>query len=326
MIARWVPDRLMRRALYGIVVWMLCIATVAGFLTAAEAEEKWPGRQLEPLLQSMVLNGVSTPETADIVQRLGKQVEPGTLVAVLDPVTRKAITAYPESLVGKKPEEMTLADGRLLPLPASGLFNTYGSSPDGEKTQVWITPVFPPEMYQSAFDGIKFRSRDFPEFQFRYPSVYRIPLQSDRTARPEPVDPPQVLKAWLLVATPSPYLQLFGTVAVGFAVLAGLGLLTYWLSLAWWVYTDARERRQNALVWGLVALVTNLPGLLAYLLYRRAGRNCPGCGAATNESFVFCSGCGRQLKHTCVRCGHDLPEKWAYCVQCGSPHSPAQGQ
>jgi hypothetical protein len=46
------------------------------------------------------------------------------------------------------------------------------------------------------------------------------------------------------------------------------GLAVYWMSLAWWVYLDARERRERAWVWAMFVLLGNLVALFAYLLTR----------------------------------------------------------
>jgi hypothetical protein len=50
------------------------------------------------------------------------------------------------------------------------------------------------------------------------------------------------------------------------------GLLIYWLGLAMWVFFDARARGEHAVLWGLLAIVTNLVGAIAYVLAVRASR------------------------------------------------------
>jgi hypothetical protein len=45
-----------------------------------------------------------------------------------------------------------------------------------------------------------------------------------------------------------------------------LGLAVYWLSLPLWTYLDARTRGEPAVFWGLFVVVSNLVGLLAYLI------------------------------------------------------------
>lgn len=54
-------------------------------------------------------------------------------------------------------------------------------------------------------------------------------------------------------------------------VLVGLaGLLVYWLSLPVWVWLDARQRGERALVWAAFVLIGNLVALIAYILTHAA--------------------------------------------------------
>jgi hypothetical protein len=50
-------------------------------------------------------------------------------------------------------------------------------------------------------------------------------------------------------------------------IVAGMAL--YWLGLAAWVFFDARVRQENPWLWGLLVLLTNLAGALAYLIATR---------------------------------------------------------
>jgi uncharacterized protein YqgC (DUF456 family) len=56
------------------------------------------------------------------------------------------------------------------------------------------------------------------------------------------------------------------------------GLLLYWLGLAAWVFFDARARRENPWLWGLLVLVTNLAGALAYVIATRREATGPSPG------------------------------------------------
>jgi hypothetical protein len=51
------------------------------------------------------------------------------------------------------------------------------------------------------------------------------------------------------------------------------GFLIYWLSLPLWVWLDHRSQvnsdKRKSVLWGLFVLVTNLAGLLAYLLTKK---------------------------------------------------------
>lgn len=45
-----------------------------------------------------------------------------------------------------------------------------------------------------------------------------------------------------------------------------VGFIVYWLGLPLWVYLDARARGETAALWAVFVLLTNLVGLLAYLI------------------------------------------------------------
>lgn len=47
------------------------------------------------------------------------------------------------------------------------------------------------------------------------------------------------------------------------------------------------------------------------------GPTCPGCGAAAQDSDVFCAACGRQLKTICAWCQSGVPMGSAFCRSCG---------
>lgn len=45
-----------------------------------------------------------------------------------------------------------------------------------------------------------------------------------------------------------------------------VGLASYWLGLPLWVWLDAASRGESAILWGVFVLITNLVGLVAYLI------------------------------------------------------------
>jgi len=50
------------------------------------------------------------------------------------------------------------------------------------------------------------------------------------------------------------------------AIIPLAGFIMYWLGLPLWVYLDARTRGETAALWAIFVLLTNLVGLLAYLI------------------------------------------------------------
>lgn len=57
-----------------------------------------------------------------------------------------------------------------------------------------------------------------------------------------------------------------GFLNIALTLVVMLGFAVYWLGLSLWVYLDARARGEVAALWGLLVLLTNLVGLLAYLI------------------------------------------------------------
>ncbi|MCR4436550.1 MAG: zinc ribbon domain-containing protein [Clostridiales bacterium] len=91
----------------------------------------------------------------------------------------------------------------------------------------------------------------------------------------------------------------------------------YWVLLALWVYKDAGRRYLNAALWGLLVLVTNIVGLIVYLLFKQNNQTCYKCGALQSRSDVFCSICGTKINKSCEKCGNIVVKNDKYCSKCG---------
>lgn len=91
----------------------------------------------------------------------------------------------------------------------------------------------------------------------------------------------------------------------------------YWVLLALWVYKDASRRYLNATLWGLLVLVTNIVGLIVYLLFKQNNQTCYKCGALQSRSDVFCSICGAKINKSCEKCGNIVAKDDKYCSKCG---------
>lgn len=88
-------------------------------------------------------------------------------------------------------------------------------------------------------------------------------------------------------------------------------LLVVAILLAVWVYRDAEARDMDGVLWLIVVLLTNVIGLIIYLIVRadhpeREDRPPARAGQPTGP---FCSNCGRRLREGdrfCSSCGHDV--------------------
>jgi len=89
-----------------------------------------------------------------------------------------------------------------------------------------------------------------------------------------------------------------------------------------YVFRDARRRGMNETLWTLIAvLVPSLIGFIIYLLVRGNYSNlrCPQCGAAINDQFAVCPGCGAKLRSTCPNCSAPVEPDWKVCPRCTTP-------
>jgi len=109
-----------------------------------------------------------------------------------------------------------------------------------------------------------------------------------------------------------PLSDLFGLITV-------LAFAGYWVMVAWWVYLDASWRRMDAVPWAMLALVTNLVGLVTYLVIRYPDpKSCPQCGAALPIGLKRCPYCGAEAELACPRCQSPVKPDWVYCPACAA--------
>jgi RNA polymerase subunit RPABC4/transcription elongation factor Spt4 len=103
-----------------------------------------------------------------------------------------------------------------------------------------------------------------------------------------------------------------------------LSFAAYWLLVALWVFADALANRKRALLWGAFALLTNLIGLLVYLLVKSITPHaCPRCHRTMEEYFSICPYCGPVQNHPCIQCGTPVQSDWSFCPICQEPaHKP----
>jgi RNA polymerase subunit RPABC4/transcription elongation factor Spt4 len=94
-------------------------------------------------------------------------------------------------------------------------------------------------------------------------------------------------------------------------------LMLYWVLIALWVYQNARRARINAMLWGVIALCTNIAGLLIYLIYKQNNQTCHQCGALQNKGNIHCIRCGAKINKTCSNCNAITSEGDSFCHHCG---------
>ena len=98
-----------------------------------------------------------------------------------------------------------------------------------------------------------------------------------------------------------------------------LSVAAYWVLTAWWVYLDARWRRMDAIPWAILTLVTNVFGLVTYLVIRYPNpQTCPQCGAYLSLGLKRCPFCGSEAEPSCPRCQSPVKSDWIYCPSCAA--------
>lgn len=93
-----------------------------------------------------------------------------------------------------------------------------------------------------------------------------------------------------------------------------------------YVWNDARGRYRHTFLWTTVAAMTNVVGLLAYLIIGRiTASSCPECHQAINDHQKFCPYCRVSLKAECLNCGQALSNNWRFCAGCGAKSENGRG-
>ena len=102
------------------------------------------------------------------------------------------------------------------------------------------------------------------------------------------------------------------------AALSMLFFMLYWVLIALWIYTNAHKSNLNAAVWGILALFTNLAGLLVYLIYKQGNQTCYKCHTVQSKTNIYCTICGAKIGSTCDNCHSVINDKDSYCKTCGN--------
>ncbi len=96
-----------------------------------------------------------------------------------------------------------------------------------------------------------------------------------------------------------------------------IAFVLFWLVLPIWVFLDAKRRNYKPALWGILLLVTNIIGLIIYILTRPENPSCQGCGEFLDTGYVYCPYCGAENKEVCHSCKTVLEKNWLFCPHCG---------
>jgi len=96
-----------------------------------------------------------------------------------------------------------------------------------------------------------------------------------------------------------------------------MAFILFWLLLPIWVFMDARNLGFHPALWGLLALITNIIGLIVYLVVRPDPILCKNCKHILASRFVICPYCGEKNREICLKCKSVMEDAWNICPYCG---------
>ena len=108
-------------------------------------------------------------------------------------------------------------------------------------------------------------------------------------------------------------------------VIWALTAAAYWVLVAWWVYLDSAWRRMDGVPWAVLTLVTNVVGLVTYLVIRYPDpRSCGRCGASIPTGLKYCPFCGSEAEPMCPHCQAPIKSGWQFCPVCAARLTPSE--
>jgi RNA polymerase subunit RPABC4/transcription elongation factor Spt4/cbb3-type cytochrome oxidase subunit 3 len=96
-----------------------------------------------------------------------------------------------------------------------------------------------------------------------------------------------------------------------------MAFILFWLALPVWVFLDAKKRNHNPALWGILTAITNIIGLIIYILTRPENPACKSCGEPLTTKHIYCPYCGAENKQMCHSCRTILEKNWLACPTCG---------
>lgn len=100
------------------------------------------------------------------------------------------------------------------------------------------------------------------------------------------------------------------------AVLIFMGML-YWIIVAGVICQNALKSKVNYFLWTTVVLVTNMFGVILYLIYKYNRVTCKGCGKSNSKDSLYCTCCGEKIGKSCSKCSNIVGKNDLFCKSCG---------
>lgn len=110
-------------------------------------------------------------------------------------------------------------------------------------------------------------------------------------------------------------------------------VLSIWIFMLGYVYSDAKRRGMSPGLWTVLVLILSpaygFIGLIIYLLVREPlPYQCPQCAASVSARFNFCPNCKCNLHPACPNCQREVADSDKFCPYCAVEltHAAAPGQ
>ncbi len=299
----------------GLLVVLLMAGVVGGLLVDREAYPPGTNRSLAGLTAQ-----IADLDASGLQAELDSFQEAAVIALIVTDSERVIIAARPASVVGQKLPRARSSFNRLQ-TTVYRAFYRMGDLPSA--VSFVVDAAVPPDLVLYSQDGLTPLAEALGVTEPITGYVVEIrPVASGATAAPgEGEEGPQPgAPAWLLAVVKCPT-WLGATFREWSSLLERLSLLSFLLmvlSLAGWVWFDARRRGVEApLAWTILTLVANVVGWATYLVARGWQRTvCPSCGKGLRATYRACPYCGTQIGRGCPSCGRAVEEGWSFCAHC----------
>jgi hypothetical protein len=114
---------------------------------------------------------------------------------------------------------------------------------------------------------------------------------------------------------------LLASLAMAGVITGGALVLSIWLFMLGYVYSDAKRRGMSPGLWTVLVLILSpaygFIGLIIYLLVREPlPYTCPQCSATVSARFNFCPNCKCNLHPACPNCQREVADSDKFCPYC----------
>lgn len=124
----------------------------------------------------------------------------------------------------------------------------------------------------------------YNEFQLNNDSNYTINYLKNRNTNEKII----IITNISLITNSEKYLKISLSIIILFFML-------YWIIVSLMIYQNALRLKINAFFWGIITLLTNIIGVIIYLIYIKNRIICKNCHTNISIKDQYCKGCGEKI-------------------------------